>query len=279
MRYPLAPLLLALFSLCTAAELEQITTTDGRRLVGYYDAASQTMTLEGPPKAVIRLTGDQVADRNPYARAEEKDPVKRDAAALVKLEADRQAAIADATRLRKFATRESGKDSDVALAQANERLAVAETLGKQIDEIQARMPAKAKPAKASAAPANSVAAAPLLAPDVSALPVSGISVIFATADSLRKQADAEERAAVIAWLKTQDLRMLPVPPNHDLRPSEEAARNLIVQENNRREMYKDAIEGAALQNQSRIDASDDYRKRTALHNVIVMLRADIAKGK
>lgn len=63
-------LLLALFSLCTAAELEQITTTDGRRLVGTYDEAAGTMTLDGPGAAVIKLRPRDVKSRDAFVRAE-----------------------------------------------------------------------------------------------------------------------------------------------------------------------------------------------------------------
>jgi hypothetical protein len=51
-----------------AAELEQITLADGRRLVGYYDEGAGTVTIEGPPKAVIAVTAAQVTSRSPYIR-------------------------------------------------------------------------------------------------------------------------------------------------------------------------------------------------------------------
>lgn len=53
-----------------AAELEQITTTDGRKLVGTYDDIAGTVTLDGPGAAVIRLKPEMVKQREPFVRAE-----------------------------------------------------------------------------------------------------------------------------------------------------------------------------------------------------------------
>ena len=76
-------LLLAMFSCAlSAAELEQITTTDGRRLIGTYDDVAGVLVLDGPGAASIKLPSSQVKARSPFIRppepqaAEPRQPAK-----------------------------------------------------------------------------------------------------------------------------------------------------------------------------------------------------------
>lgn len=73
---PIALLLLALS--LTAAELEQITLTDGRRLIGYYDEAAGKIVLDGPTRAILPIRPDQVASRSPYVRSPEAEQAKKE---------------------------------------------------------------------------------------------------------------------------------------------------------------------------------------------------------
>lgn len=60
-----------------AAELEQITTTDGRKLVGTYDENAGTMTLDGPGAAVIKLRPRDVKAREACVRPEAPAPAPK----------------------------------------------------------------------------------------------------------------------------------------------------------------------------------------------------------
>jgi len=62
-----ALIFLIFFSLSlAAADVEQITLADGRKLVGTYDDQTGTIMLEGPTKASIRVKRSQVVKREPY---------------------------------------------------------------------------------------------------------------------------------------------------------------------------------------------------------------------
>jgi hypothetical protein len=183
------PLLLSLlFALTYAADLEQITTTDGRRFIGYYDGEAQTMTIEGPPKAVVRIPRDQVVERAAYIRPEEKDPVKRDEAALVKIEAERLAAIGEAARLFKYAEGHSGKEAETARLQASERMSHADDLAKKAEAVKARVEA-AKGAKV--APASATVAKPAAEGEASSKPAQAKAGADPRAEFARALAEAE----------------------------------------------------------------------------------------
>ena len=223
------PLLLLLLALSlTSAELEQITLADGRRLIGYYDEAAGRLTVEGPPKAVLPITARQIVSRSPYVRAVETDPVKRDEAELVRLESEHAAAIADASRLRKFASTRTGKDAETAIAQADERVTQATRLAEKIDAARARL-ATSKPApspeQASARPAPAKADSAQ----------SALIKAREEARRLREQATALEFNAVVAWLQASDLTPL-APPilGEDPRQSEIDARDKAQGESRRR---------------------------------------------
>jgi hypothetical protein len=218
------------------AELEQITISDGRRFIGYYDAGAGTITIEGPPKAVIRVTAEQVVGRSPVVRAPETDPVKRDEAELVRLEAEHAAAIADATRLRKFATTRSGKDAEVALSQADERAAQAARAAEKIDAVKARLVA-AKPA-APAADLLPTAPAKTKSDDAAA----ALTKARESARRLREEAISIEFDASVKWLEAQNLSKL-VPPDlsDDPRKSEVEARQRAITESKRRAMFADIL--------------------------------------
>jgi hypothetical protein len=221
-----------------AAELEQITTADGRRFVGYYDADAQTMTIEGPPKAVIRLAGSNIVDRAPYVRPIEKDPIKRDEAAMVQMEAERLAAISDAARLRKFAQSRSGKESEIALAQANEQMTRATDLANKIDETRARIDqAKPKP-ETPATPAKPPQTSTQQAEDE-------LAKAKVQAEKLREQAIEIEFAATLTWLKSLDLSPIePAKLSEDPRQSEIDARNEAMRQTRHRGEYAKILEDA-----------------------------------
>jgi hypothetical protein len=61
-------LLLCIACTLGAADLEQITTTDGRHLVGTYDDVNGVLVLDGPGTVTINLKPSQVKDRTPYVR-------------------------------------------------------------------------------------------------------------------------------------------------------------------------------------------------------------------
>ncbi len=237
-------LLLSIFALSYAADLEQITTTDGRRFIGYYDGEAQTMTIEGPPKAVVRIPREQVVERSAYIRPEEKDPAKRDAAALVKMEAERIAAIGEAARLFKYAESHSGQEAAAARIQAADRLSLADELSKKMAPIQERAAA----AKA-AAPDPKASAAPAQPP------------MSATAAKLEEAYRLEEKAADIkfqalrAHLQAMDLTSMKVPElAADPRKSDELARRAIMAENERRvllaSLLKESDSATRLQHKS-----------------------------
>jgi hypothetical protein len=220
-----AILLLMIAGTVTAAELEQITLTDGRRFIGYYDQVAGTLTVEGPPKAVIRVTGGQIAARAPYIRPIDTDPAKRDEAELVRLEAEHAAAIGEAERLRKFAGSRSGRDAEVATSQANERAAQAEKLAEQIAALKARVIArKPKPEPTVATPASRQEQARQAA-----------GKALAEAFALRDQAAAKEFEALVDLLKSIDLEEKEIPElGPDPRKSEVEQRERQKAENERR---------------------------------------------
>lgn len=217
---PLALLLLALS--LPAADLEQITLVDGRRLIGYYDAEAGKLTVEGPPKAVLPVSAAQIVSRSPYVRAIETDPVKRDEQALIQLEAERDAALADVNRLRKFAADRTGKDAETALAQAAERADHAGRLADKIDAAKARLAAnRPVPTKAAASPATGAN--------------ERWEQAMREADDLRTQYINMRFTATVEWLKTQPTAPL-VPPilGEDPRQSEIDARDRAVNEARKR---------------------------------------------
>lgn len=243
---PLALLLLALS--LTAAELEQITLTDGRRLIGYYDGGAGTLTVEGPPKAVIRVAPTQIASRAAYVRPVETDPVKRDEAELIRLEAEHAAAVADATRLRDFAGKRSGKDAEVAMARANDRMEQAGALAEKIDALKAKV-------------AETKSPQPLIGATVADLPKSKTSLeeaqegfvkARAEAARIRQQAVEVEFIAALKWLEAMDLNQQPVLDlGIDPRQSEVEARNRAILQNAFRSRYAKILEDAR-----RADVSD-----------------------
>jgi hypothetical protein len=225
-------ILLALALSLTAADLEQITLTDGRRLIGYYDEAAGKLTVEGPPKVVLNVTTAQVASRSPYVRAPEADPAKRDAAELVRLEAEREAALADIARLRKFASTRSGKDAEIALSQADERKAQADKLGDKISATRQRIEATAP--KPDAAPQQSQASPQTAREEVAAA--------MAEVHALRDQAAAKEFDALAAFLGKADLEEMPVPAlGSDPRQSEIDKRQQVMDENARRTQLRELL--------------------------------------
>lgn len=224
---PLALLLLALS--LTAAELEQITLADGRRFVGYYDADAGTVTIEGPPRAVIRVKGSEVTSRAAYIRPPESDPAKRDEAELVRLEAEHAAAVAEAARLRKFAGSRSGKEAETATAQANARMEEAERLALEAESIRSRQQA-AKPV------ASVLDEQPKPRPRPSSAASANVAKAIQSAKELRERASELEFQALKEWLSTQDMTIQAPPAlSKDPRASEVASVKNIKRQNFRRE--------------------------------------------
>ena len=130
------PLILLLFALSlTAAELEQITLTDGRRLVGYYDDIAGTVTLDGPAKAVLPIAARQVASRAPYIRgpetaADATAPAQREAA-----KAPREGARARLDRARSDAEQLRAKADAVELDAVVEFLSGMDLTPQTVDEL------------------------------------------------------------------------------------------------------------------------------------------------
>ena len=237
---PLALLLLALS--LTAAELEQITLADGRRFVGYYDADAGTVTIEGPPKAVIRVKGSEVTSRAAYIRPPESDAAKRDEAELVRLEAEHAAAVAEAARLRKFAGSRSGKEAETATAQANARAAEAEGLAAKMAAMRAKMAA----AKATPAPVAILEEKPTepAKPKVSESAANAaLRAAITEALEMRDKAIRIEFDAYLAWLEAQDLTPK-APPRlgDDPRKSEVEAVAKINEENRTKEHKRSALD-------------------------------------
>lgn len=228
-------LLLAFVSLSIAADLEYITTADGRNFIGYYDAAAGTLTVEGPPKAVLRMPAAQITQRSPYIRVPDADPAKRDAAEVVRLEAEQAAALAEAARLRKFASTRAGKDVEVALAQANEHQSLAQALGAKADALRVRVASARQ------------AATPLAAQPVAdgSEPRSRIYKALAEVYALRDEATTKEFEALVEYLGSKDLAEKPLPPlSADPRQSEIEYHKELATENVRRSNLRDALSRA-----------------------------------
>lgn len=154
-------ILLAMFALCSAAEVEQITLADGRHLVGTYDDIAGTITLDGPGAAVIKVKRYDVKTREAYARP--PAPVAKDEAPARPVE-------------------------------------------KAVD------------------------------------PIDGVWRAFAEATDIRARAEdaarATEDAAVLKWVASIDLSLLPVPAlGADPRQSEIDAKRQIEHDNYRRGMF------------------------------------------
>ena len=238
-----ALLLLLLALSLTAAELEQITLADGRRLIGYYDAEAGKLTVEGPPPVVLNVKPSQVASRSAYVRAPEADPAKRDAAELVRLEAERDAALADAARLHKFATTRTGKDVDIALSQSAERKEQADKAGEKIAVLKQRMAAAA----AVATSAELVRQQPPQSAAHSARQEVGSAL--AEVYALRDQASEKEFDALVSYLGKIDLTEASFPElSADPRQSEIDKRQQIADENERRRQLRELLGLAASRN-------------------------------
>lgn len=232
----IALLLLALA--LTSAELEQITLTDGRRLVGYYDEAAGKLTVEGPPKVVLSVAAAQIASRAAYVRPEETDPAKRDAASLVRLEAERDAAVAEATRLRSFAATRSGKDAEVATAQA----AAQEDAAKALDQKIAAIRERSKPAE----PLISDAPVPRAAPATrQSQGRQEAQKAIAEAYATRDKASAMLFDALVNLVKSMDLEPKPIPTlGPDPRESERDTHMKLTLENEKRSKLKGLLVSA-----------------------------------
>lgn len=251
-------LLLSLFALSYAADLEQITTTDGRRFIGYYDGEAQTMTIEGPPKAVVRIPREQVVERSAYIRPEEKDPVKRDAAALVKMEAERIAAIGEAARLFKYAESHSGQEAAAARIQAADRLSLADELSKRMAPIQERAAA----AKAAAPKPVAVVVSDQDAPDqlLPATPSSATAKRLEEAFQMEDKACMAKFAAIRAYLADADLSPVKIPKvGPDPRRSDLHARDEAMNENGRRSALASILKAA--ESADTLSAKDAWCKR------------------
>lgn len=226
--------LLVLAFMCSlgAAELEQFTLTDGRRFVGYYDAEAGTATIEGPPRAVIKVKPSDILSRAPYVRPIDADPIKRDEAELTRLEAERAAAVADAVRLRQFAGTRSGMESDVAFAQAAERENQAASLVEKIDALRAKIDAARPPKPERQATAKAIEAER----------TAKLDRAMEEAERLRQQALDLEFQAVVSWIESQNLAPADVPKlSKDPRQSEIEAQQRAEQENARKERLSNIL--------------------------------------
>jgi hypothetical protein len=200
-----------------------------------------------------------VASRSPYVRAPEADPAKRDAAELVRLEAEREAALAEAERLRKFASTRTGKDAEVAIAQAFERDAVAKQASDRIATLRAALPTPATETRVPAKPA---------APK-GAEAAESLQRAKEEAAKLREQATLLEFNATVRWLESRHTGPILEPVL-----SADPTRSEI--ERHQRELANAAMNKRLGEILEKSKKAKDHAKRD---QILLLVRLAIAEGE
>lgn len=145
-------LLIFAISSATTAEIEEILTTDGKRLVGYYNPKTERILLthrdlsqdEVPSSVnsiftIISLPAKNITERKLFKNSE--DPMNRLRKEMHVLDAERQKYQSQAADARKAATIQGKDQAELSLNEAMKYERLAESIIKVISRIDAQVKA------------------------------------------------------------------------------------------------------------------------------------------